>query len=180
MSENKNNLEDIIREYLLDEGLLRKRITDSKLSFGFQFVYPPVPETVKARTQAMVVFQPKKKDLLIISIGTQISPPHVEALEKLGEAKIKFFMELKKLFHLKNLFFRIDIANYRYEISDQIFLNSNELISKNTFFDSITKIFNVQAYSNILLMEFCSDKLNINDLKNNKDFDSSAGFSLYT
>ena len=39
MSESK--IETTIREYLLEEGLLRKKIQDSKLEFGFQFVFPP-------------------------------------------------------------------------------------------------------------------------------------------
>ena len=71
MSDNANNIKNLIQEYLLDEGLLRHKIPvdDKKLECGFQFIFPPGPIT-----QKMVVIKPKNKDLIIISNPIQISP----------------------------------------------------------------------------------------------------------
>ncbi|MBD3213288.1 MAG: DUF2299 domain-containing protein [Candidatus Lokiarchaeota archaeon] len=180
MTANAQHLEEIIRDYLLDEGILRKRIDNENLEFGYQFEFPPFTEGGNKRGQNMVVYQPKKKDLIIISIATQISPPHVEALESVDGRKIRFFVELKKLLLLRNLFFRLDIDNYRYEISDQMFITDDEPISKNHFFQTVRKVFNIQAYSNLLLMEFCSGKIQQEDFENTEKFQSGPGFSLYT
>jgi len=180
MTMSNQNFEEIIRDYLIDEGILRKRIDNKSLEFGFQFVFPPFTEGSGKKGQNMVVFQPKNKDLIVISIATQISPPHVEALEKGKERKIRFFVELKKLLLLRNLFFRLDIDNYRYEISDQIFISEDESISKNQLFDTIRKVFNIQAYSNLLLMEFCSGKIKQEDFEDTEKFQSGPGFSLYS
>ena len=180
MTNDAQNLETLIREYLLDEGLLRKRIEDENLEFGYQFVFPPVKEGSGQKVQNLVVYQPKKKDLIIISIGTQISKPHIEALEEGKERKIRFFVELKKLLLFKDLYFRFDINNYRYEISDQIFFSKDKLLSKNEFFDSVRKVFNIQAYSNLLLLEFCSGKINQEDFEKTEKFEPGPGFSLYS
>jgi hypothetical protein len=172
-------IKDLIHDYLLDEGLLRKRISEPRLEFGFQFTFPPGSGAPNRQGQNMVVFQPKKKeDLIIITVGTQISKPHVEALKKLNDKKIQFFMDLKKFLLLKDLFFRIDIQNYRYEISNQIFIDPENMISKNEFFNSIQKIFNSAVYSNILLGEYCSGTIKPEDLDKSKN--TGMGFSLYT
>lgn len=180
MTIDTQNLEDIIRDYLLDEGILRKRINNENLEFGFQFEFPPFREGSRKKGQNMVVFKPENKDIIIISIATQISPPHVKALEKGKDRKMRFFVELKKLLLLRNLFFRLDVNNYRYEMSDQIFISKEESISKNKFFDKIRKVFNIQAYSNLLLMEFCSGKIMQEDFEDSEKFQSGPGFSLYT
>ncbi|MEJ2251464.1 MAG: DUF2299 family protein [Candidatus Lokiarchaeota archaeon] len=180
MSKVKKNIKETIQDYLLDEGLLRKRITEPKLEFGFQFTFPPGSGPPnRSPGQNMVVFQPKnKRDLLIITVGTQISKPHVDALNKLGDKKVHFFMDLKKFLLLKDLFFRIDAQNYRYEISDQIFVDEKNLITKDEFFKSIQKIFNSAVYSNILLGEYCSGIIKPEDFDKSKNI--GMGFSLYT
>jgi hypothetical protein len=178
MSVEESEIKKQIREYLIDEGILRTQIPDSedKLEFGFKFIFPPGP-----KGHMMVVFKPKSKDLIIISAGTQISKHHVKALNSLGEEKkLKFFMELRKLFLLKNVFFRIDIQNYRYEISDQFFLKPDYTISKDKLFKSVRKVFNSTAYSNILLNEFCIEKLKPDEVGKFRDFTSDSDFSLYS
>ncbi|MHA1490897.1 MAG: DUF2299 family protein [Promethearchaeota archaeon] len=172
MSIKENKIKHIIREYLLEEGILRKNLDSSKIEFGFQFSFPP-----GSGGQIMAVLKPKNKKLIIISIGTQIARPHVEAL---SDKKLNFFMDLRKSFLLKDVFFRIDVKNNRYEISDQIFLNNNKLISKNSFFKSIRKVFNSAVYSNIILGEYCSGKIKPEDFTKNKELDSGSDFSLYS
>ncbi|TFF97505.1 MAG: DUF2299 domain-containing protein [Promethearchaeota archaeon] len=175
MSE-ESKIEHLIREYLLDEGILRERLKDPKIEFGFQFAFPP-----GKISKIMFVIKPKKKDLIIITIGTQISDPHINALNSLTKnKKMQFFIELRKSFLLKDVYFRINIQNYRYEISDQIFLKQDGTISKNSFFKSIRKVFNSAAYSNIILEEYCSEKIKPEDFTKTKEFTSGTDFSLYS
>ncbi len=176
MTDSANNIKDLIQDYLLDEGLLRNKISndEKKLEFGFQFVFPPGPIA-----QNMVVIKPKNKDLIIISNPIQISPQQVEALNSLEDnRKIFFFMDIRKFFLVKDVFFRIDTQKFRYEISDQMFLKKDGTISKNSFFKSIRKVFTCSAYSNMLLNEYCSGKIRPEDMAKSKDFTSD--FSLYS
>jgi hypothetical protein len=176
MKENSVNIKELIQEYLLDEGLLRNKLpdTDQKLEFGFQFVFPPGPVS-----QKMVVLKPKNKDLIIISNPIQIAPQHIKALDSMDVSKKQsFFMELRKYFLAKDVFYRIDTQNNRFEISDQIFLKKDGSISKNSFFKSIRKVFTCSAFSNIILNEFCYGKLKPEDDSKSDDFTSN--FSLYS
>ena len=173
---NEINIKSLVQEYLLDEGILREKIKDSKIEFGFQFVFPP--GTI---SKIMVVLKPKNKQLIIITIGTQISESHIQALNSLApNKKLQFFMDLKKFFLLKDVFFRIDVENYRYEISDQVFLKEDRSISRNTFYKSIRKVFNAEAYSNIMLEEYCTGKIKPEEIINSQDFSSGSDFSLYS
>ncbi|MFW9771628.1 MAG: DUF2299 family protein [Candidatus Thorarchaeota archaeon] len=176
MAVEESKIKYLIREYLLEEGLLRQNLPDSeqKLEFGFRFVFPPTPIG-----QNMIALKPKNKNLIVISNPIQISPEHVTALNALKtNKKMRFFMDLRKFFLVKDVFFRIDIQNYRYEISDQIFLNDDNLISKNDFFKSIRKVFTCSAYSNMILNEYCSSTMKPEDFPKSKDFNSN--FSLYS
>ncbi|MFX0076876.1 MAG: DUF2299 family protein [Candidatus Hermodarchaeota archaeon] len=176
MTDNESNIKQLIQEYLLDEGLLRNKLPpdDGKIDFGFQFIFPPGPIA-----QKMVVIKPKNKDLIIISNPMQIAPQQVEALNALKDnRKFYFFVDIRKFFLAKDVFFRIDTQNFRYEISDQIFLKRDGTISKNSFFKSIRKVFTCAAYSNMILSEYCSGKAKIEDIENSKEFTSD--FSLYS
>jgi hypothetical protein len=127
----------------------------------------------------MVVIKPKNKDMIIVSNPIQIAPLQVDALKALEEnRKMFFFMDIRKFFLVKDVFFRIDSKNFRYEISDQIFLKRDGTISKNSFFKSIRKIFTCSAYSNMILNEYCSGKIKPEDITKPKDFTSD--FSLYS
>lgn len=172
MSTKENLTKRIIREYLLDEGLLRKKASDARFEFGFQFVYPP-----STKAFPMSVVKPKEKDFIVISIGIQMSKQRIDALSSLkGNKKEEFFRDLKKFFILKNVFFGIDAQNFRYEISEQIFLKESGKVSKNSFFRAIRTIFNCAAYSNIIFEQYCSGKITTEEVPNIEGKD----FSLYT
>jgi len=178
MSDSESDIKHLIQEYLLDEGLLRSKIPldNNKLQFGFQFVFPKGPIA-----QKMVVIKPKNKDLIVISNPIQIAPQHVKALNSLEDnKKIYFFMDIRKFFLAKDVFFRIDTQNSRYEISDQIFLKKDGTISKNSFFKSIRKVFNSAAYSNIILGQYCSGLIEAEDFNQSKENSSGSDFSLYS
>ncbi|MHA1191960.1 MAG: DUF2299 family protein [Promethearchaeota archaeon] len=182
MSEKENNIKFLILEYLSDENLQPNKISDTKLEFGFQFIYPPGKDPHgRSIGKGMVVYEPKNKELLIISVGTKISRPHVEALNSLQKPKkMQFFMDIRKHFLLKDVLYRIDIKNHRYEISDQIFLSKNDSLSKNTFFKSIRRVFDAMVYSNMILAEYCVDKIKPEDLLKTKDLDSGSDYTLYS
>ena len=179
MSESKK-VENVIREYLLEETTIKK-ISEAKLDFGIQFKFPHGSDTSgRPIGQNMAVFKPQGKELLIISLGTQVSEPHQKALDSLEEEKkMRFFVDLRKLFLIKNLMFRIDIQNVRYEISEPIFLSPKKVPSKNTFFKNVRKVFSCAAYCQILLNEYCSGKVGKEDLGKTRDF-TGPGFSLYS
>ena len=182
MSRKETNIKKLIQDYLLEEGLLREKINNPKLDFGFQFVFPPGNDpSGRPMGRTMVVMQPKSKDLIVISLGTQISKAHIDALNSLKEnRKMKFFWDLRKFFLLKDLFYRIDVQNFRYEVSDQIFLKDDGRVSKNSLFKSIRRVFDGAAYSNIILGEFCSGKISPEDIFKTKDFAAGSDFSLYS
>jgi len=182
MSSKESKIKQIIQDYLLDEGLLRGKISDPKLDFGLQFIFPPGKDPLGRQIgRNMVVIRPKNKNLLVVSLGIQISDPHIKALNSLeNEKKMNYFMDLRKSFLLKDVLYRIDIKNYRYEITDQIFLNRDGFISKNSFFKSVRKVFNCAAYSNILLGEYCAGKIKPEDFIKSKEFTSGSDFSLYS
>lgn len=180
MSEKQRKIEPIIREYLLEETTIKK-INDPKLEFGFQYTFPPGNDpSGRPIGQSMAVFQPKNKDILIISLGTQISPPHVEALNALEESqRIQFFIELRKLLLAKNLMFRIEGQQFRYEISEQYFVDKRKVISKNKFYRLVRKVFSVAAYCQIVLNDYCSGKMSPDELSKAGGL-SGTGFSLYS
>ena len=182
MSSKESNITQLIQDYLLDEGLLRRKISDPKLDFGFQFIFPPGKDPLGRQIgRNMVVIKPKNKGLIIVSLGVQISEPHINALNSLEEPKkMNYFMDLRKSFLLKDVFYRIDILNHRYEITDQFFLDKNEYISKNSFYKTVRKVFNCAAYSNIILGEYCAGKIKPEDFMKSKEFTSGSDFSLYS
>jgi hypothetical protein len=172
MSININKTEKLIQEYLLDEGILREKLKGDNIGFGYQFSFPP-----GSKGHPMSVVNPKDKNFVIISIGIQISKPYIEALNSLKDnKKILFFKELRKFIILKNIFFRIDVENYRYEFFDQIFIKNDSSISKNSFFKRIRYLFNCMQYGNLILDDFCSGQVKHEDLNHTIGTD----YSLYT
>ena len=172
----ESKIKKLIREYLLEEGILREKVKDPKIEFGFQFIFPPGP-----MSKIMFVIKPKNKDIIVLTIGTQISAPHIKALNSLSDdKKMQFFMDLRKFFLMNDVYFRISVENHRYEISDQIFIKEGGTISKNSFFKSIRKVFNSDAYSNLILEEYCSGKVKPEDFMKQKEYTSGTDFSLYS
>jgi len=182
MSRKDSKIKQLIQDYLLDEGLLRGKIPNPKLEFGFQFIFPPGKDPLGRQIgRNMVVVRPKNKNLIVVSLGVQISEPHIKALISLNNnRKLNYFMDLRKSFLLKDVFYRIDIKNHRYEITDQIFLNKDDFISKNSFYKTVRKVFNSAAYCNIILGEYCAGKIKPEDFLKSKEFTSNSDFSLYS
>ncbi|MFX1393616.1 MAG: DUF2299 family protein [Promethearchaeota archaeon] len=171
MSAKKGKLKNLIRDYLLDEGILREKISNPNFEFGFIFSFPPGP-----KYQMMSVFKPKNKNFIHIAMRIQLSENHAKELKALKDNKgLQFFTDIRKYFINKEVYFKIDINNFIYEIIEQIFLNKEGEISRNYFFKGIQKVFYCFLFSNLLLMEYCSGK-EISTAKFGAEFD----FSLYS
>lgn len=152
--------ETIILDYLEEENLFPKQISNNTLEFGYAFSFPP-----GLRKAPLQVIQPKQKDFIVISLGIQIPEGYIQALNTLDpEKKGKFFFEIRKFLLLKNFLFNFDLQHYRFQISDQIFLKREKGISKNSFFKIVRKIYNTGQYCNMILAEFCAGKLDTKDL----------------
>lgn len=152
----KSKIDNLIQEYLLEEGILREKLPDpnSELDFGFIFSYPPGPKGL-----SMNVLKPKNKSFIIVAIRRQIPESHIKALNSQKNNKtLQFFTDIRKYFLIKEVFFQIDINNYRYEINDQLYLTKDGFISKDSFFKGIRRIYYCFTFSNLILKEYCSGK----------------------
>ena len=164
MSEDK--LKNVIKEYLSNTEL-KETLHDDKLELGFRFLFPKGKNPDgKPLGRPFTVVKEMKKDILEISSNVSISKQHVDAFDSMEKgAKQKFFKNLAKVFHLKEVFFNIDLQNNRYAIIDNIFLNKGEIIVKNTFYNSIRKVLGCIIYSIIELQDFCSGEFDAGSLK---------------
>ena len=165
----KSKIENLIRDYLLDEGILREKVVDSNLDFGFIFSFPPGGP----KSQQMSVFKLKNRSFIIIAIRTKLSEKHAKTLTSLKNNKVfQFFHDLRKFFLIKEVYFRMDIQNYIYEIREQLFPKNDGYLSKNSFYKGIQKVFYCFVFSNLMLEEYCSGK-EISSKKFGPEFDLS-------
>ena len=168
MSNRELNLENLIREYLSDEGILKEKLEGSDFEFGFIISFPPGP-----KSQNMSIYKPKNKNSVYITIRTQISEKYSKPLSSLkGNKTFQFFNDIRKYFLIKEVYFRIDPQNFTFEIHEQMYPDRDEYISKDTLFKGIQKVFYCYAFSHILLEELCSGK-DISSSKFGPEFDLS-------
>ena len=152
MSSKEIKIKVLIREYLLDEGLLRENIKDPRLEFGFKFEFPPGKDpSGRPIGKPFTVAKLKKKDRLDISINIGIDPKTVKMLQS---KKNELFNELKKLFLSMHVMFNIDVNNYRFNLIDVIYLDNDKLISKNTFYKSVRILHDAAIHSFIIIGEY--------------------------
>ncbi len=152
MSSKETKIKALIQEYLLDEGILRENIKDPKLEFGFKFEYPPGKDpSGKPIGKPFTVAKLKKKDRLDISINVGIDPKTAKMLEP---RKTELFNDLKKLFLSMHVISNINAINYRYNLIDIIYLDDNNLVSKNTFYKSVRLLHDAAIHSFIIIGEY--------------------------
>ena len=91
MSNKKPNLENLIRDYLIDEGILKEKLRSSDFDFGFVFSFPPGP-----KSQNMSVIKLKNRSFIQIAIRVQLSKEHINKLNSLKDnKKFQFFTWFK-------------------------------------------------------------------------------------
>ena len=154
MSNDKNSVEDLLRDYFLEEGILKNKIDSPKFDFGFIVSYPSGP-----KSQNLSIYKPKNMNGIFITIRFQISQEKANNLNSLkGNKKHQFFADLRNFLLFREVFFKFDLQNLIIEIHEQIYPNAKGFISKNSLFKLIQKVFYSYVFSNLLLEDYRKDK----------------------
>jgi hypothetical protein len=154
MSSDKKSIENLIHEYLLDDGVFKEKLTSDKFDFGFIISFPPGP-----KSQNLSIYKPKNMNGIFITIRFQISQEKAEILNSLKDSKkYQFFNDLRKFLLIREVFFKINFQNLIIEIHEQIFPDKEGFISKNSIFKLIQKVFYCYLSSNLLLEEYLNEK----------------------
>ena len=149
---DKTSIENLIYEYLLDEGALKEKLTSDKFDFGFIISFPP-----GLKSQNLSIYKPKNMNGIFITIRFQISKDKAEILNSIeANKRHQFFNVLSKYLLIKEVFFKFNFQNYIIEIHEQIYPSNEGFISKNSLFKLIQKVFYCYVYSNLLIEEYCS------------------------
>ena len=163
---NESKLKQVILNYL-SNAELKETLHDPKLELGFSFIFPK-GTTPQGRPigRPFTVVKAKNKNILEITSPVPLAPEHIKKLESIEkQAKDKFVRKLIKQFVLKEVFFTFDLSHNRYAVIDNIFLDKNRVISRNTFYNSVRKVLGCVIYSILELQDFCSGEFDISDLK---------------
>jgi hypothetical protein len=173
----KSELEEKIRDYCIDEGILGKSLpTDEKLEFGYEINFPPNnPHPMK-----ILLLKMKDRKAIALQLATQVAPPHIEGLKKISPDGVGFFFNLvKKIMLQQNLLYNIDVQNARYIISETLYPDG---LTEDRFYLIIRRIFNTSLYINTLLQELLESKGAIlkGGTKGLDDFSLGGGNSMYT
>ena len=154
MSMNSTKIENLIKDYLLEEGILKEKIANPNFDFGFIISYPPGP-----KSQNMTVYKPKNKNSIYITIRIQFLEDHIKALNSLDDNKrFQFYNDMRKYFLSREVFFAMDLQKSIFEIYKIIYLDPDGKISKDTLYKRIQRIFYCYVVSNLILEEHCFSK----------------------
>lgn len=150
MPNSKKSIENLIRKYLSEEGILKEKIASENFDFGFVISFPPGP-----RSQKLSVYKPKNMNSIFITIKFQISQEKAKNLNSLKiQRKEQFFNDLRKYLLIREVLFRVNLQNLIIEIHEQIYPEKNGYISKNSLYKLIQKVFYCYLNSNLLLEEY--------------------------
>ena len=150
----KKSVEDSLHEYFFEAGILKDRINSPEFDFGFIISFPPGP-----KSQNLSVYKPKDRSGIFITIRFQISQEKTDILNSLKDNKTQqFFIDLRKYLLIREVFFKINPQNLIIEIHEQIFPNKEGIISKNSLFKLIQKVFYCYIFSNLLLEEYLKER----------------------
>ena len=170
---SKKELREIIstlKDWAIEEGVMSiKAPDDPNFAYGFELKFPPNAPMQKL----LQLLGPLHKDFLVLQLGTQMSPEHVDVFKNSPvEKQVKFFSKFKKFCYMTNVAFIIDGENLRWAISDQLYYGS---LTKNSFFRMIRKIFNTSLYIDEILGEIILGSANLSG----NEGPGSPGSSLY-
>lgn len=99
MPSDKNIVENLLHEYLLEEGILKDRIDSAKFDFGFIISFPP-----GVKSQNLSIYKPKNMNGIFITIRFQISKKKAEILNSLKDnKKLQFFIHYYNLINVLDL-----------------------------------------------------------------------------
>ncbi|WP_407377279.1 DUF2299 domain-containing protein [Methanobrevibacter sp.] len=128
------DIEEQIKQWLLDEDCLREMKYDENADFHFIVEFP--------KENIMDVVRPKGKDCIIIACATQVAPQHVSLMQAADiEIQKDFILDLN--FGLNNFLvdFELQINQnilQQFVITDQIFFDG---LTKDSFIRTLKRVF---------------------------------------
>ena len=128
--------EDIVKNWIVDEGIFREKKVDDNSDFHFIVEFP--------KDNIMDVVKPKGKDFLVIACATQVSPQHLELMSNSSpKEKSKFLLKLNMEINrfLVDTQLAVDQSSnllQQYVITYQIF---DDGLTKNSLFDALKRVF---------------------------------------
>jgi hypothetical protein len=150
MPNSQKSVEDLIRKYLSEEGILKEKIPSENFDFGFVIAFPPGP-----RSKSLSIYKPKNLNSIFITSRFKISQEKAKMFNSLKiKNKQQFLSDLKKLLLIREVLFKINLQNLIIEIHEQIYPDKEGYISKNSLFKLIQKVFYCYLSSNLLLEEY--------------------------
>jgi len=144
-----SELEEKIRNYAIDEGILGKKGPDNpKLDFSYTINFPPNnPKPMK-----LMIIKPKDRKAIIIQSNVQIREDHVKAINKKDPQGLKkFFMLFQKYMLSQNMLYNIDLKKFRYSVIETIYPDG---LTEQFFYTTVRAVFNTSVFMNITLMDF--------------------------
>jgi len=130
--------EKSVQDWLIDEGMLKERITDEQANFHYTIAYP--------NDNIMDLIQPKgKNDMIVIGCATHVSPEHTEMIRNLSmDKKIELIWKFKYIINGFLLDFQVEHPDnilQLFVITSTIYADG---LSKNALIGEIKKIFKVK------------------------------------
>jgi hypothetical protein len=127
-------LEETIKNWLLDEGFLREKKFDENADFHFIVEFP--------KDNIMDVVKPKGKDCIVVACATQVSPEHINLMNQADQKTQKSFI-LDLNFGLNKFLvdYELQINQsilQQFIITDQIFEDG---LTKNEFIRTLKRVF---------------------------------------
>ncbi|AMD16580.1 hypothetical protein TL18_00135 [Methanobrevibacter sp. YE315] len=128
------NIEDKVKEWLLDESYLREKKYDENADFHFIVEFP--------KDNIMDVVKPKGKDCIIVACATQVSPEHLELMtEASPKVKKDFILDLNFGLNKFLVDYELQINQdllQQFIITDQIFEDG---LTKDNFIRTLKRVF---------------------------------------
>jgi hypothetical protein len=148
LDENTQAVVNDLKDWAIDEGIMSIKLPqDPNLAFGFELKFPPNAPAQKK----LLLLGPLGKDFIVLQLGTQMAPEHVEIFQNSPvERQVKFFSEMKKFFYARNLLYNLDAENFRWAVSDQIYYGS---LTKDFFLRTMRSVFNASLYVDEIMGE---------------------------
>ena len=128
--------EEIIKNWIVDEGIFREKKVDDNADFHYIIEFP--------KDNIMDVVKPKGKDFVLIACATQVSPQHLELMnDSSPKQRSNFLLDVNMGINqfLVDCQLAVDQNTnllQQYVITYQIF---DDGLSKNNLFDALKRVF---------------------------------------
>ncbi|MFX0114442.1 MAG: DUF2299 family protein [Candidatus Hodarchaeota archaeon] len=135
-----------VSRWIEEEGFTIKSIKDPKnLVWGYSIQYPPGAPP-QAAVYLSVVSENRRRDSIIVSCGTTVSPDHGIAMARWDDKqRKKFIYEVLQLFHTKAVHFRAQWPEgilQGFGVARRILL---EELTKSRFLNELQLVFDVRS-----------------------------------